>query len=91
VEVGRADNFFDIGGQSLTIVKAYARLQTALQRTFPLLLLFQCPTVAQLALALSGDAEEKAARDSGQANSRGAMQRAAFKKQVRTHEGGARQ
>jgi amino acid adenylation domain-containing protein len=43
--VGVEDNFFDLGGHSLLLVRLHARLQQVLQREIPLLDLFAHPTV----------------------------------------------
>jgi amino acid adenylation domain-containing protein len=42
------DNFFDVGGNSLLLARAHARLVTALDRQVPLLTLYHYPTVAAL-------------------------------------------
>src|SRR5262249_23207232 len=47
--VGADDNFFDLGGNSLLLVRARARLQEVLGRPVPTLALFRCPTVRTLA------------------------------------------
>ncbi|MGH9241589.1 MAG: SDR family NAD(P)-dependent oxidoreductase [Vicinamibacterales bacterium] len=46
-------NFFDIGGHSLRLIAVQAKLAEALDRTVPLVTLFQYPTVAALARHLS--------------------------------------
>ncbi|HEX8146092.1 MAG TPA: amino acid adenylation domain-containing protein, partial [Pyrinomonadaceae bacterium] len=52
--VGADDNFFDLGGHSLLVTQVHGRLETALGRTFPLMLLFTHPTVRSLAGWLAG-------------------------------------
>ncbi len=55
--VGREDNFFDLGGHSLTMVHAASRLTERLARPVAVLDLFRTPTVASLARHLGGDEE----------------------------------
>ncbi|HLZ53020.1 MAG TPA: non-ribosomal peptide synthetase, partial [Verrucomicrobiae bacterium] len=47
--VGLNDNFFDLGGNSLLVVQAQARLREALGRDLPVVKLFQYPSVKALA------------------------------------------
>lgn len=57
-EVGRPvaplDRFLDIGADSIAIVRIHRRLQTELGRTFPLMAMFEHPSVRRLAAHLSG-------------------------------------
>ena len=50
------DNFFDIGGHSLLMIRVHARLVTALGRDIPVVKLFQYPSISALARFLGGDA-----------------------------------
>jgi len=61
--VGREDNFFDLGGHSLTMVRAAARLSEHLGRPVAVLDLFRTPTVASLARQLGGTEEALPARE----------------------------
>jgi len=82
---GRDENFFEIGGTSLSIVRVQERLQAVLSRKVTIAELFQYPTISSLAGCLSqaGDAknihrravQDRAARQR-QALTRGRLQRA---------------
>jgi amino acid adenylation domain-containing protein len=61
--VGREDNFFDLGGHSLTMVRAANGLSERLGRPVAVLDLFRTPTVASLARQLGGEEEEVPARE----------------------------
>ena len=52
--IGAEDNVFDLGAHSLTLARVHARLSQVRERDFPLVWLFQYPTVAALAAQLSG-------------------------------------
>jgi len=51
--VGRDDNFFSLGGHSLTLLKLRARVQESLSHLLPLATYFDNPTPALLALQLT--------------------------------------
>jgi len=53
--LGLHDNFFDLGGHSLLIVRAHQKLKEALGREIPVVDLFRFPTVAALARHLGGE------------------------------------
>ena len=53
-QVGRHDDFFDLGGHSVLATQVAARLRVALGRDVPERALFDWPTVATLADAVPG-------------------------------------
>jgi acyl-coenzyme A synthetase/AMP-(fatty) acid ligase len=61
--VGREDNFFDLGGHSLTMVRAAAELSVRLGRPVAVLDLFRTPTVVSLARQLEGEEDVLTARE----------------------------
>ena len=63
-EIGVYDNFFDLGGHSLSMVRAHRRLQEVLKKEFSILDLFMHPTVASLAERVSGQEPEPASFES---------------------------
>jgi hypothetical protein len=54
-EVGVHDNFFDLGGRSLLLVRVQVRLAKRLNREIPILELFRWPTIHSLAAHLTQD------------------------------------
>jgi amino acid adenylation domain-containing protein/non-ribosomal peptide synthase protein (TIGR01720 family) len=59
-QVGRDDNFFDLGGHSLLIARVQSYLAEELGRKLPIVELFQHPTVRALARHLSCEPEPSA-------------------------------
>jgi amino acid adenylation domain-containing protein len=57
--VGINDNFFELGGQSLLLVQVHSQLQKIFQRDFPLVEMFQYPTISRLARYLSQKSSEE--------------------------------
>ncbi len=51
-EIGIHDNFFELGGHSLIGTQLISRLRHVFQVNLPLAMLFEAPTVAELALAI---------------------------------------
>jgi amino acid adenylation domain-containing protein len=52
--VGIDDRFADLGGHSLAAARVHVALQKALDRTFPIVILFQHATIRELAAHLAG-------------------------------------
>ena len=52
-------NFFDLGGNSLLLIAAQAKLENTLGRSVPIMMLFEYPTVRALAAALAPAADQK--------------------------------
>jgi acyl carrier protein len=50
--VGIHDNFFEIGGNSISILKMQGKLKKALEKDIPVVKLFKYPTIHTLALFL---------------------------------------
>ncbi|MGH9237568.1 MAG: non-ribosomal peptide synthetase [Vicinamibacterales bacterium] len=76
--VGVHDNFFEVGGTSLLLIRVHTVLQERIGRTFPLLDLMRHPTVASAAQCLHGGAPADDRVRSGQARAKArhaAMQR----------------
>jgi hypothetical protein len=59
--VGLDDNFFDLGGNSLLVMRVHSRLQAAGETGLRVVDLFRCPTVRGLAAHLDGAIEPAAA------------------------------
>jgi Phosphopantetheine attachment site len=53
--VGRNDNFFDIGGHSLMLVRVHRRLIQIFNTALALVDLYRLPTVAALARAIASE------------------------------------
>jgi amino acid adenylation domain-containing protein len=58
-QVGIHDSFFDLGGNSLLLVRVHARLQEALAKSIPIMDLFNYPTIDRLAAHLRGGPERQ--------------------------------
>jgi amino acid adenylation domain-containing protein len=54
--VGARDNFFDLGGHSLLVTRLLRRIEDAFGRRLPMAVVFQAPTVEEMAALLDDDA-----------------------------------
>jgi acyl carrier protein len=75
-QVGLDDNFFDLGGHSLLVVRAHRLLQDALARPLALTDLYRFPTIRRLSTFLS----QGASSDTQKAGARGAKRREAMRR-----------
>jgi amino acid adenylation domain-containing protein len=57
-KVGINDNFFDIGGHSLTIIKVNSRLRNQLGKDIPIVTMFNYPTIGSLAAHLDREGND---------------------------------
>jgi natural product biosynthesis luciferase-like monooxygenase protein len=77
-EVGLDDNFFDLGGHSLLVVRTHRQLQEALGRPLALTDLYRFPTIRKFSTFLA----EGASGDTKKAGARGAKRREAMRRRV---------
>jgi len=56
-KVGRDDNFFDLGGDSLRLMRVHSRLRQAFNKDITMVDLFRCTTVRALAQHLAGKSD----------------------------------
>jgi len=75
------DNFFDLGGHSVLLVQAHARLKARLRADLPIVALLQHPTVRSLARYLSGSANPDGEKAANVAMDRAQKQREAQMRQ----------
>jgi acyl carrier protein len=88
-EVGTDDNFFDLGGHSLLLVRVHGRLREAFRTTLSLVDLFRFPTIRLLAGAIettTAGHDQTEALAQTRAGQRAALQTAA--RQQRRHRRG---
>lgn len=81
-EVGVDDNFFDLGGDSLLLLRVQVKIRQALNVNLSAAEMFQYPTISALAKRLSQPAVETAVF--GAVQDRAQLQRAAFARRQQT-------
>jgi acyl carrier protein len=86
-QLGPTANFFDVGGDSLSLMRVHTRLQKAIEVQIPITALFEYATVRSLAQYLSGHVSSEASISD--ARQRAQKQRAAFAAQHRRKNGSA--
>ena len=62
---GIDDNFFDLGGNSFTLIRVSSRLKETLKRDIPIVTMFNYPTIRTLAQHLSGEEKNKEIKKPG--------------------------
>ena len=77
-QVSLRDNFFDLGGHSLLLIRAHRLLEDRLHATFPLVNLFKYPTVESLARWIEQGGAQAAAASTAGGDERALRQRAAM-------------
>ncbi|WP_420128652.1 amino acid adenylation domain-containing protein, partial [Longimicrobium sp.] len=86
--VGVNENFFDLGGHSLLLVKVQTRLRETLDRKVSIVDLFRFPTVAALAEHLGGGVEDAGGPRAGvEGNRRRGRDRAALRRALAGQSG----
>ncbi|MHC5857706.1 amino acid adenylation domain-containing protein [Nostoc sp.] len=58
-DLGIHDNFFELGGHSLLLVQVHSKLQKIFELNFPLVEMFQYPTISHLAKYLSQESNQQ--------------------------------
>jgi amino acid adenylation domain-containing protein len=84
---GPEDNFFSVGGHSLLLIRLHAKLQSLLNREFPLMDLFRHSTIrAQARLLTSGSDPISSNSLAEKVDDRAARQKAGFQRQRAAHQ-----
>jgi len=75
-DVGIHDNFFDLGGSSVDIIRVNSRLEEVFEEDIPIIIMYQYTTVASLSQYLDkGENEEITRKDRSDTMERGKMDR----------------
>jgi amino acid adenylation domain-containing protein len=84
-KVGTQDNFFDLGGHSLLLVRVMNRIQQSLGKEIGIVDMFQRPTIRDLAKFLREDRKDEPSSDA--IEDRAARQRATLQRQKKGRPG----
>jgi len=84
--VGLRDNFFDLGGHSLLVIRMAGRLKGHFEKPFGVMDLFERPTVERLAAFFAGEVESDGSPNISKALDKGRKQREALR-EMRRHSG----
>ncbi|MGZ4113066.1 MAG: AMP-binding enzyme, partial [Tumebacillaceae bacterium] len=81
--VGVHDNFFDLGGHSLSMVKVHSRVQELIGREFSVVDMFRAPTIDMLAKLLNQEEQGNSSKPTTEeVQSRASNQREAMQRQM---------
>jgi amino acid adenylation domain-containing protein len=83
-QVGRDENFFDVGGDSLQLLMVHAEIQKTIEGEFPLTDLFEYSTIRTLARHLLGTSGQRAAM--AEALQRARQQKMVWAAQMRSRD-----
>ncbi|MGZ4032930.1 MAG: amino acid adenylation domain-containing protein, partial [Tumebacillaceae bacterium] len=86
-KVGMTDNFFDLGGHSILVIKVHSKLQEVLQRTFSIIQLFKYPTIDALTRFLNEERTEQPTYQAAHARARGKQDVINRRKQMQKDRG----
>jgi hypothetical protein len=79
-EIGRDDDFFELGGQSLLALQTVDRISRALNVDLPKSILFECPSIAMLAMRIHSNNSNRAPEIG---SGRGVLRRTSHKTRTR--------
>jgi amino acid adenylation domain-containing protein len=85
-DVGPRDNFFDLGGHSLMMVRLRTRLSKALHRDISMVELFRYPTIRSFAGYVRRGEDAESTDPLRDAHDRALLQRQAFARRRQSHE-----
>jgi acyl carrier protein len=78
--VGLKDNFFDLGGHSLLVIRMVSRLRSHFGKPIGVVDIFQRPTVERLAAFVAGEADTGVTPNRSKTLDQGRKQREALQK-----------